>query len=87
MSSDPYIHELLLQLNHELKNADTISDRDIRIFHRLAEHVQELIEKPEADQAPLTAKLEASIAEIESSHPTLAALMEQVASALSNTGI
>ena len=87
MSYDPYVHELLIQLHHELKHADTISDRDRKLFNHLAEHVQQLIEKPETEHAPFSAKLQASMAEIETSHPTLAGLMERVTSALSNTGV
>jgi len=87
MSTDPYLHELLVQLHHELKHTDTISDRDRQLFNHLADHVQQLIEKPETQHESITTKLKSSVAEIETSHPTLAALMERVTSALSNTGV
>lgn len=85
--TDPYVHELLTQLHHELKHADTLSKRDRELFDHLATHVQELIDKPDTPHGSLTTKLEASIAELETSHPTLAALMGQVVSVLSNMGL
>jgi hypothetical protein len=86
--TDPYVHELLTQLHHELKHADTISERDRELFDHLTAHVQELIDKPETtSHGSLTLKLEAAISEIETSHPTLAALMGRVVSVLSNMGI
>jgi len=87
MSTDPDVHELLLQLHHQLKHADTISDQDRRLFNHLAEQVQQLIDKPNTQQVSLTTKLKATVADIETSHPVLATLMERVTAALSNTGI
>ena len=87
MSSEPSVHELLRQLHHELKEADTISERDRALFDHLAGHVQELINKPETPHATLAAKLEASLAEVEITHPKLTSLMEKIVSALSNMGI
>ncbi|MEJ2746805.1 MAG: DUF4404 family protein [Anaerolineae bacterium] len=85
--TDPYVHELLVQLHHELKHAHTISERDRELFDHLATHVQELIDKPETPHGTLTTKLEASVAEMETSHPALATLMGRVVSVLSNMGI
>ena len=85
--TDPYVHELLTQLHHELKHADTISERDRQLFEHLTAHVQELIDKPETPHGPLTAKLEAGIAEMEVDHPVLTTMMERVVSVLSNMGI
>lgn len=87
MSRDPTVHELLTQLHHELKRADTISQRDQALFDHLAEHLKELIDKPETPPGPLTAKLEAAIADMETTHPTLTKIMERVVAVLSNMGV
>ena len=88
MSSDPYyLHDLLLQLHHELKHTKTIPERDRQLFEHLAAHVQELIEKPDSTPTTLSAKLEATLAETEADHPRLTAVMERVVSALSSIGI
>jgi hypothetical protein len=81
------VHDLLIQLHHELKRADTISERDQALFDHLADHLQEVIDKPESPHEPLTARLEAALTDIETTHPTLAGMMERVVSGLSNMGI
>ena len=55
--TDPYVHELLTELHHELKHADTLSERDRELFDHLATHVQELIEKTvESLSSPATSE-------------------------------
>ena len=87
MANDPQVHELLIQLLHELKRADIISERDQALFNHLAAHVQEIIEVPETPHTSLTAKLEAAIAAMEADHPILTTMMERVVSGLSNMGV
>jgi hypothetical protein len=85
--TDQRVHELLVALHHELKHADAISDRDLRLFEHLALHVRQFIEQPDAPPESLVEKLEEGIAEVEASHPTLAVTMRQVVSVLDNMGV
>lgn len=92
--SNPEVHDLMRQLHHELKQAETLSERDRQLFNHLAAQVQELIEKPENPPELLSTKIEtaiaemeAAIAEMETTHPSLTLLMGRLVSGLSNMGI
>lgn len=87
MSTQSNIHELLVQLQNELEETETISERNREIFDHLTVHIKEMIDKPETPHLPLMVKLETAIAEIEAAHPNLALTMERVLAGLSNMGV
>lgn len=87
MSINQRDQELLQKLNRELQSVNTHSKQEQQLVDNLAAHVEMVIDQGEALYESLIAKLEAGIADLETSHSTLTNLMKRVVSGLSNMGV
>ena len=87
MSNNKRDQDLLQKLNMELQSVNTDSKKEQQLVDNLAAHVEEVIDQGEALYESLIAKLEAGIAEMETSHLSLTTLMKRVVSGLSNMGV
>jgi len=87
MSSNKELHDLLVELNKELKHTNSVSYRDERLLRHLEEHIGRLAQEPEADKQDLRDQLETAVAQLEAAHPTLTIMMTRAITVLSNMGI
>ncbi len=88
--TDEKLPELLKQVRAEIAQARNVDEKSLELLRALDRDIHNLIhaegERQEAEST-LAARLEESIANLEASHPTLTALLDDLLTALSNAGI
>lgn len=85
---DQQLRTLLDQLHGELEHADQLDDDGRALLRQLAADIETRLNAPAADETPsLLDGLQNAIARFETSHPSLAALLEEALTALGNAGI
>ncbi len=85
------LREKLDEIHHELEHAHDVDSEVEALLRRILEDIRQLIHEPRGETPPehhaLNEQLMDMTYHFESTHPTLAASMRQVAVALGNMGI
>jgi len=88
--ADPKLHELLEQLRAEIDGAENMDEKSLALLRALDGDIHDLLHA-EGERKPaesnLMTRLAESIENLEASHPTLTALLDDLMTALSNAGI
>lgn len=87
MSSNKELHEILVELNTELRHTNSVSYRDERLLRHLEEHIGRLVKGSTTDKRDLHDQLEMAVAQLETNHTALTIIMTRAITVLSNMGI
>ncbi len=89
--NDQELRKLLEQLHQEIEHTKTVDDRDRELLRDLGAHITDLLDrsgKVSLKTRPLTIqRLEDSISDLETAHPTLTNMISKLLATLSNAGI
>lgn len=81
------LHDLLHQLQNELKDTETLDEQGVQLLKDLDEDIQALLERTGAPEESFAERLENAVYAFEATHPTLTAAISRVLDSLSGAGI
>jgi hypothetical protein len=88
---DKGLHELLEQLHGEIGETKSLDDKEKALLRDLRADIGDLLDRAEGDRLlphpTIVERLEATIDQVEATHPALNTLLTKLLAILSNAGI
>lgn len=89
--NDQELCKLLEQLQDEIKETETVDEKELALLHELETDIRELLKRCEAEEIQTrsfsTQRWDDAIDSLAVNHPTLTAMIANISTILSNAGI
>ncbi len=82
-----HLRELLGQLHDELARGETLDEHSRQLLQAVHDDIERIAAAPAGEAPPIRGRWQEAVISFESSHPQLAANLEQTMNALSNLGL
>lgn len=83
----PELARRLAELQAELARTQNVDPKSRELLEHVQQDIESVLDRSDAEQGSLRARLEAAIEHFETSHPDLTAIMGRVMDQLANMGI